>query len=289
MRLLDVLSAAWYAVYEKKRRDGKGIMKLYKISSMVGDHGVSVFPKQGSTMPPPDELMAEPITDLIRQIQVKGYTEHEAYLAVQAWAYHASNDLRQGARGVRIFCEMCAREISSKPVPPEPISWGVIIMAAVIVALALGLYLWAVLDRDLNVRYRGHEWAYVMRYKERLWQAEITAVSDKQVGYYDRGGDFGGVIAYDSRNIQRVSGRDYIAFWPRRMVLAGRRLIFYHIYDFKGFYVQFLGYMFDTGLGLYRLKKGYSDPYKPEGFWRRPGGPWGTPEYEGCWKQWWWL
>lgn len=264
-------------------------MKLYKLLSMRADHGVSVFPKRETEMPPPEEIMAEPIHDLIRQVMGKGYTEQEAYLAVQAWAYHAKADLHQSARGVRIFCEMCAREISARPLPPEPIAWTLIILAAVIAAIALGLYLWVVLDKDVNVLFGGHEWAYIMRYEESIWQAEIVAVSNTQVGYYEKGGPFGSVITSETRNIRGVFGRDWFEFAPFTVFLEGRKLIFYHVYDFRGFNVQFLGFMVNVGFGLYKLKPEGIDPYKPTGFWRRPGGPWGTPEYDGCWKQWWWL
>lgn len=264
-------------------------MKLYKLISIKGDRGVSVFPERDDPMPPPEDLMADPISDMVRQIQMKGYTGKEAYLAIQAWAWHAKHDLLQGARGVRIFCEQCVREIPTKGIPAEPIAWGLIIVIAVIVAVALGLYLWVVLDRDMNFTFGSHEWAYIMRYQESLWQSEIKAVSDKQVGYYEKGGPFGAVVGGETLNLGGEFGRDYVALKPGGIYLTGRRLIFYHDYQFRGFFMRFLGYTINIGMGLYRLKSEYSDKYKPRGFWRRPGGPWGTPEYEGCWKEWWWL
>lgn len=264
-------------------------MKLYKIIRMVGDYGVSVFPPEEKELPPVEETAGEPMTDLIQKIVAKGYTEHEAYWAVQAWAYHARYDLNQAARGVRIFCEMTAKQIPFKEIPAEPITWGIIIGVAVIAAVALGLYAWVVLDQELNVTFGSHPWAYLMTYQERVWQGEILNVGYKQEGYYEQSVPLDVPVSDYDRGSSRVGGRDWFWFWPGGVVLEGRRIIFYHFYRLTGFNVEFCGVLTNIGSRLYKLREGGDDPFKPRGSWSRPGGRWGTPEYEGCWGEWWWL
>ncbi len=264
-------------------------MKLYKIIKMVGDHGVSVFPPEEKELPEPVDLAGEPIAELIRKIMVKGYTQHEAYWAIQAWAYHAKYDLHQAAAGVRVFCELCAAEIPAKGVPPEPITWSIIIGVAVIAAVVLGLYLWVTLDKELNVTFGTHPWAYLMSYQERVWQGEILGVGYKQIGYYERSLLIVPNASSHDVGSSRVGGRDWFWFWPGGLVFEGRRILFYHFYRITGFYVEFCGVMTHVGAGLYKLREGGDDPFKPWGPWTRPGGRWGTPEYEGCWLEFWWL
>lgn len=264
-------------------------MKLYKILNVLGDHGVSVFPSEELELPPVEYSAGEPMTDLIRQIIMRGYTEHEAYLMVQAWAYHAKTDLHQLARGVRVFCEMCVERIPVRMPPAEPLTWMFIVTAAVAAAIALGLYLWVTLDQEINVRFGDHEWAYLMSYKERLWQGEIFVVGLKQRGIYEQGGDLGAVIVDHERNVGYVGRRDWIWLKPGAVVLEGRKVVFYHVYRLKGFWVYFCGLASEFASGLYRLREGGRDPYKPTGPWSRPGARWGRPEYEGCWREWWWF
>ncbi|MBA7713260.1 hypothetical protein ES703_122260 [subsurface metagenome] len=264
-------------------------MLLYKILKMVGDHGVSVFPPEEQELPPIEVTAGEPMSDIINRIILKGYTNYDARLAVQAWAYTAKYDLNQAARGVRVFCEMCAAEIPLKHPPVEPITWGLITLVAVIAAVALGLYLWVTLDQELNVTFGSHPWAYVMMYQERLWQGEILNVGYRQMGYYEQGALFGAVVQSHDRGSSRVGGTDWIWFKPGSMVLEGRRILFYHVYRFSGFYLYFCGVMTKVGTGLYKLREGGRDTFKTRGPWSRPGGRMFTPEYEGCWGEWWWL
>ena len=264
-------------------------MKLYKIRAVLCDHAVSVFPAEEQELPPPEDLAGEPITRLIKEITLKGYTAHEARLAITAWAYHAKYDLHQGAVGVRVFCEQCARQIPLKDYPAEPIAWGLILLVAAIVAVALGLYVWAVLDPDINVMLGTHPWAYLLAYREQIWQGEIFVVSAEQRGVYERGGDLGISIESITRNVGARYRYDYISLISGRIVLKGRKPILYHVYRIKGFKVYFCGVLTEFATGLYRLREGGDDPYKPTGIWTRPGGRWGTPEYAGCWKKWWWF
>ena len=264
-------------------------MKLYKLLKMVGDHGVSVFPPEAQELPDPPELAGDPWADNFRKLRFLGFTDYQAGHALKAWAYHAKHDLHQGAAGIRRFVELCVRESAAQQVPPQPIVWGLILLVAVIVAVALGLFLWVYLDKELNVTFGSHEWAYVMSYEERLWIGEILFVSAKQEGVYERGPCFGDVVSSQDRGRSKVGGRDWIWFKKWSVVLKGRRIIFYHVYNFTGFYLRFLGVLTNLGAGRYRLREGGYDGHKPTGLWLRPGGRWGTPKYEGCWGEWWWL
>ena len=264
-------------------------MMLYKIVRLVGDHGVSVFPPEDKELPPLEEIAGEPMSDIITRIMTKGYTGTEARLAVTAWAYHAKYDLNQAAVGVRVFCEMCAAEIPLKyPISPEPFYW-ILMLVAVIAAIALGLYLWVTLDVETNQVFGSHPWAYVMLYQERLWQGEILNVGYKQLGYYEQGGElWSGTYEHRRNDVYINRWLDRMLFY-RRFVLAGRRLVFWHEYRWIYWDVFFCGVLTNIGDRLYKLREGGSDPYKPWGPWSRPGGRMFTPEYEGCWQEFWWL
>lgn len=264
-------------------------MKLYKVLTVVAHHAVSVFPPEDQELPESEELAGEPITELIRRIMARGYTSHEARLAITAWAYHAKYDLHQGAVGIRVFCEQCAREIPIKGIPPEPWFWGVVLAVAVFVAVAMGLYVWAILDPDFNVPFGGHEWAYLMVYEEHLWQGEIFVVGTLQTGVYELGGDLGLSIDRIDRNVDHERRKDWIELKPSMVYLEGRRIIFYHVYHFVGFRCFYCGVLSQFAVGLYKLREAGVDPYLPTGPWSRPGTRWGTPGYEGCWGRWWWF
>lgn len=264
-------------------------MKLYKIRSLKADHGVSVFPPEEQELPPPEEAMAEPIRDLINNLMLYGYTEGQAYKILSAWAYHAKYDLNQTARGVRVYCEMCIQQLP-KPVPTVPPVWHALaLLVAVAAAAALGLYLWVTLDKEIGVSFGSHPWAYLMSYQERLWQGEILNVGTRQMGYYEKSAEIRGTVLQHARGTSKVGGRDWIWFVLGSLVLEGRRILFYHVYMISGFYVEFCGVMTNVGVGLYRLREGGDDRFKPWGPWSRPGGRWGQETYEGCWQQFWWL
>lgn len=264
-------------------------MKLYKIIKMVGDHGVSVFPPEGQELPEASYFVPYEWNANFRRLRVLGLTDIQAGQALKAWEWHARYTLKLGAEGTRAFVRRCVGEAPPHVIPPPPIFWSAIIAIAVIVAVALGLYLWVFLDQELNVTFGAHKWAYVMSYQERLWRGEILNVGAKQMGYYEQSPLFGDVVASHDRSFGGVFRHDWIWFKPGSMVLEGRRIIFYHIYRFSGFFVHFCGVMTKVGVGIYKLLEGGNDPFKPTGIWSRPGGRWGTPEYEGCWGEWWWL
>lgn len=264
-------------------------MKLYKLIKLVGDRGISVFPKEGMDLPEPVDLAGEPMRVLINQLQLYGYTEEQARWIISAWAYAAKENLNQGPRGVRVFCEMCLRQLP-KPIPPAPPPyWILAALVACIAAVALGLYIWVTLDQEKNITFGGHRWAYIMSYEERLWQAEILNVGTKQMAYYEREGEFGEVVLRHDRDVGGARFRDVILLKPGRVWLAGRRYIFYYEYRFTVFFVHYCGLLTHLGYGLYKLRLGGDDPYKPVGPWSRPGGRWGTPPYAGCWQDWWWF
>lgn len=264
-------------------------MKLYKILKMVGDHGISVFPPEDQELPPPVDLAGTPIEIMIRNLIVKGYTSQEAYWMITAWAYHAKHDLNQLSRGVQVFCEMCVRDCPPRAPVTEPIAWFLVLTVAVLVAAALGLYVWAVLDQDINVTFPSHEWAYAMTYNERLWQAEILNVGTEQRGYYEHGVSMGYVVSSHDRGVGGQHDRDWIWLKRGRVILEGRHPILYHVYRFTGWHVQFLGVCTRIGNRVCKLRQGGYDPFLPRGPWSRPGGRRYTPTYRGCWQEFWWL
>lgn len=264
-------------------------MKIYKILGVYYNHGVSVFPTEDQDLPESEDIAGEPIGEFIRQIMMKGYTEHEAWVAVQAWAYHAKFDLNQTANGVRTYVGMCVREIPLKGMPPEPILWGLIALVASIVAVALALYVWVLLDQEFNLVTQGHEWAYVMTFANRIWAAEVLNVGYRQQGYYEQGGDFGVPVNRFGRGGGGEPRKDWIDFSLPGIVVKGRRLIFYHEYQVIGFSAYFCGVGTKVGDRLYKLREGGDDPHLPWGPWTRPGGRMFTDGYAGCWKEFWWF
>ncbi|MBA7590668.1 hypothetical protein ES708_32796 [subsurface metagenome] len=128
-----------------------------------------------------------------------------------------------------------------------------------------------------------------MVYEEHLWQGEIWNVGSKQEGVYELGGDFGLSIDRIDRNVGGAYGRDWIELKPGRIFLEGRHPILYHVYRVTGLRCFYCGVMSKFAAGLYKLREGGRDTYKPTGIWTRPGTRWGTPGYEGCWQRWWWL
>lgn len=265
-------------------------MKLYKILKMVGDKGVSVFPPEEQEFPESAYFVPWEWNQNFAVLRALGFTDAQAGKALKCWEWTARYTLGQGPEGCRLFVKRCLHEISGSP-PTVPFEfWPIVMLFAAIAATALALYLWVTLDKELNYTFGAHEWAYLMSYQERLWQGEVLTVGSKQIAYYERGALFGNVVSSHDRGSSSVGGRDWIWFLPGLMVLEGRRLIFYHVYRFSGFYVRFLGVMTKVGAGLYKLREGGEDRYKPYGPWSRPGGRWGTADYEGCWQpDWWWL
>lgn len=264
-------------------------MKLYKLLRLRGDHGVSVFPPEDKELPVPEELAGEPWSENFRKLRGLGYTDKQIGWMLSAWAYHAKYHLNQAEQGIRFFVNRCVAETYAHKMPPEPLFWGIVLGIAVIVAVGLGLYAWAVLDQEKGLTWLGHRWAYLMSYDERFWQAEIRFVAANQQGVYERGGAFGSVVWTHDRNVGGKERKDWIWLRSWRVVLKGRKLIFYHVYHFTGFYVHYCGLLTHLSSERYKLKQGGSDPFKPTGRWVRPGGFWGTPEYKGCWQEWWWL
>jgi len=266
-------------------------VKLYKILNVVGDRGISVFPPAEQVLPTVTESAGEPLSELIRKIVQKGYTYEEAYHALQAWSYHAKHDLHQFAAGVRFYCEYCVRELPLKipTIPPEPVLWGVVLLVAVIAAVALALYVWAVLGQELNIRFGTHDWAYLMSYQERFWSGEILNVGHMQEGVYEQGFLFRDPVVRHTRGEPGMPRRDWIWFKPGDVTLEGRRPILYHVYRVSGFYLFFCGVMSKFGHKTYKLRKGGNDPFKPTGPWMRPGEMMDMPDYRGCWVPWWWF
>lgn len=264
-------------------------MKLYKIIQVRADHGVSIFPPEEQEFPESQAFVPWEWNQNFAVLRTLGFTDAQAGKALKAWEWTARYTLRQGPEGCRLFVRRCLHEISGAP-PTVPFEfWPVVILFAAIAATALALYLWVYLDQELGLTFDGHEWAYVMSYQERLWQGEILFVSAKQEGVYERGGPFGAVILSHDRGYGYRGAYDWIWLKPGGIVLQGRRLLFYHVYRIHGFYVRFCGVLTHLGAGRYRLREGGSDRYKPRGLWLRPGGDMFTPEYQGCWQEFWWL
>lgn len=264
-------------------------MILYKIVRVVFNHGVSVFPTEETVMPPAEQIMGEPVLDHVRKLVFLGYAEKDAYWIVQAWAYTAKHELNQDARGIRVFMEMCLRRA---PVlvefPPEP-KLQFAMAVGIAVAVALALVLWVYLDKEFGVVSMAHEWAYVMRYGDCLWQGEILYVTPQQTPVYEIGGEFGTVLQGHERNLHYLERPLDVFYFLGSLVLKGRRLLFWHEYQMGYWDVSFCGVLTHITAERYRLRERGEDPYKPVGPWWRPGGLWGTPEYQGCWQEWWWL
>lgn len=264
-------------------------MKLYKIYRMIGDHSTSMFPPSKTEVPAPEQLAGEPMMDLIRKLMLYGYTEQQARYIIQAWAAHAKFDLNQAARGVRVYCEMNMSQLPHPEAMAAVSFWPIVLTAASVAAVAAGLFLWVKLGVEQNAVFGGHPWAYVISYEERLWLAEILFVSLRGQAIYETYGDPLGSMVILDRRVR------YVGYWLDQMwfygsvVHEGRPTIFYHRYTWQLWEVSFCGVLTSMSPGLYRLREGGHDRFKPPGLWYRPGGRMGTPEYEGCWLPWWWL
>jgi len=265
------------------------MMKLFKLVRLVGDHSKSMFEPE-FYKPPSIEVMAgEPMTDLINRLVFWGYTPYQAQMCIQAWAAHAKFDLNQAPRGVRVYCEMC---MSSMPKPGEfapQYFWPIVIAIAAIAAVGLALYLWVELDTEMFAHFGAHPWAYVATYQQRMYIAEIISVGPRGTPTYEIGASLGNVIAWHEW------GASYVDRWLDRLHFymalkhEGRPTIFYHRFLWHHWDGAYLGLMYPIGPRLYRLKGNPGDPYAPGELWYRPGGRMYTPQYEGCWKDWWWL
>lgn len=264
-------------------------MKLYKILRLTYDKGVSFFPAETEELPTIESMAGEPMSDLIHEIVFRGYSEHDARLAVQGWAYHAKFDLNQGARGVRVFCGMCVRELGYPVVPVPSITWPIIIGAAVLAAVALGLYTWVVLGVDNNVITEGHPHAYFMTYEEEMYAAEVWNVGLRQEGVYEKCAMLLPTVTSFRRDVWHVPGMDWIYFAYPGIVIEGRRRVFWHVYRIHFLELFYCGLLTNYGRGMYKLLPGGQDRWKPRGPWIREGTRYCTYGYAGCWGDFWWM
>ncbi|MBA7699635.1 hypothetical protein ES703_108334 [subsurface metagenome] len=173
-------------------------------------------------------------------------------------------------------------------VPPDPPHFFAALVALA-AAVTLALVLWVYLDKEFGLTFMAHEWAYVMLYEENLWQGEIIYVTPEQTAVYEQGGEFGPLLQMQTRNSHYLE-RPLDGFWFwEQFKISGRKLLFWHEYQWTYWEVYFCGVL--TRIAPNRLKLRYpgEDPFQPFGPWWRPGGFWGTPEYEGCWQELWWL
>jgi len=264
-------------------------MKLYKICRMIGDHSTSMFAPTTTEVPTPEVMAGEPMMDLIRKLMIYGYTEQQAYYIIQAWAAHAKFDLNQAARGVRVYCEMNMSQLPH----PEAIAavsfWPIVLAVAAVVVVGAGLYLWVELGVEQDVIFSGHPWAYVMTYEEKLWQGEVYHVFPDGRAVYEKWPvPLGSMVILDRRVRYVGYYLDQMWFYGA-LVHEGRPTIFYHRFPWTLWEVCYCGVLESMSYGMYRLREGGRDRFLPPGPWYRPGGRIGTPEYEGCWKDWWWL
>jgi len=256
---------------------------------MVGDHSKSMFAPEYYKPPSIPDMAGEPMNDLINRLIFWGYTPEQARHIITAWAAHAKYDLNQAPRGVRVFCEMAMSSMPRPDVQHPSVFWPLVIAVAAAAAIALALYLWVELDNTPFAHFSGHEWAYVATYQETVYIAEIIAVGPWGKPMYEIGAPLGDVLAYSERNAS------YLSRWLDRLHFymslkhEGRPSIFYHRYLWHHWDCFFLDVLYEVSPGLYRMKSKSLDPYAPERGWFRPGGRMYTPQYEGCWKDWWWL
>ncbi|MBA7702896.1 hypothetical protein ES703_111674 [subsurface metagenome] len=238
-------------------------MKLYKVLSVLANHGVSVFPPEDEPIESPVDLGITPWGQMFRQLTLYGFSEAQAGHALAAWVHYGKFDLNLPMWRVQIYVQRIVNDICGQP-RPAPADWWIMVVAvAVVAAVALGLYVWAVLDQEYNLKFGTHDWAYLGTYKEKLWMMEILNVGTKQEGVYERGPLFWHYMASHDRNVGGRARRDWIWIEPGRMVLEGRRVVFYHVYQILGFYCYWCGLMTRFASRLYKLNRDRRPSSKP--------------------------
>jgi len=289
-------------------------MKLYKVVRYHYDHSVSVFePEPLDPLPymgndhkllydqirrimlepgwiVPDPVPAgDPIRRLVLQLKQYGLTEAQGYKVVSGWAHHAKYNHNQSPRGVRIFCEMALAKLPRPEMLPDTRIYPFVLLAALTAAVIGALYLWIKLDDEQNLVTSGHEWMYLMTYEERVWIAEVLKTNKYGRGTYEHWGDLGDGLVWVERNslfIERILDK---IWFNHSLIIQGRPTVFYHRFSFSHFDAFYCGRLFEYAPNRYALEKTDNDPYLPGRSWSRPGGPMGTPEYEGCWRDWPWY
>lgn len=264
-------------------------MLLYKLLRTVGDYSCSVWPPAERVVEPVEVLAGDPLVELIGKLTMYGYSERQARLIIVAWAAHAKYDLNQGPQGVKVFCEMCMRRLPRPEALATVEFWPVILAAAAVAAVAAAIYLWINLGHEAGQIRIFPEGVYVMRYGERLWQAELLMVSPKQIAVYERGFDFDGRLVGIERNVYFIQRPCDNLMWYNTYVLEGRDMGLWKRISYFMWIAYFCGKLTHVTGSLYRFDEPGKDPYARPGPWIRPGGRHGTKEYDGFWQGSWWL
>jgi len=264
-------------------------MKIYKIRRLVGNHSKSMFPPKYYKPPPIEDFAGEPLIDLQNALKLYGYTPEQTRNIILAWAAHAKYDLNFSARQIRLYCEMNIASLPRPEMAHPSIFWPMVLLAASVAAVGLALYLWVELDTEYNEVFGSHPWAYIATYNETVYIAEIFRVSAFGRPYYEIGATLGDCLVHAERNVGLLDEPIDRHWYNGALKHEGRPLIFYHRFLWSHWDVTYLGLGHEVANRIYRLRSEDPDPFAPERGWWRPGGRMYTSQYEGCWKDWWWL
>lgn len=263
-------------------------MMLYKLKRMTGDHTSSLFEPSYVDVSDPPELRADIYRQIYMRLLEAGYTAEQTEAIMHMYYAHATYNLGiaySADRWAYIYGEV--QKLPKITYPPLPGVWAALIVVGAFALVAAGLYAWMQFESERLRIYPIHDWAYVMRYEERLFSAEIWAVSDRGEGAYELVGEVPGPVCEIKRNYTvHPPSQDLLMFF-NTMQFQGRYFILWHRWSWIWWGAVFCGALTRVDADLFVLRKGGNDFYVQPPGWRRPGGRVGTPTYKGVWTAKW--
>lgn len=263
-------------------------MMLYKIKRMAGDHTSSLFKPSFVDVSDPPELRAEVYRPIYLWVLEAGYTAEQAEAIISMYYAHATYNLGIAYSSDKwgyIYGQV--RNLPAVTYPPVIGIWPALMAVGAVALVAAGIYAWTQFESERLRIYPIHDWAYVMRYEERLFSAEIWAVSPKGKGAYELVGEVPGPVIEIKRNqTVHTPSQDLLMFF-NTMQFQGRYFILWHRWSWVWWGAVFCGALTQVDADLYILRKGTHDFYVQPPGWRRPGGRVGTPTYNGVWRAGW--
>lgn len=145
-------------------------------------------------------------------------------------------------------------------------AWGLWTIAGLVAAYAAVLAVMVYYAPDVVdlVTAETFPYRYIMRYNEKIWQADLGYTSYRRKGVYGLCGEIGSCVIGEDRNVYYPLGRadqwDTGYLWIQRK----DRFIHHESWAWSNVWVEFIGFLYRQDYGAYILKAGYTDPYISE-------------------------
>lgn len=264
-------------------------MKLFKVLVCVGQRAGSLFAPHGADIRvnPGDYMTASQYDWVWRTLREMGFSDYQITAMLTAWFTHMAYDMRYGVGTMweRVYTQVGQMyEAYLEREQRETVIFFV--AAAGVIIIASVLY---EVYRQRVIEFSPPEEMYLLTYNEIALMAELAAVSPKGVGLYEQAGVSGGGIVEHERHVPLPPGEVDRLWFVGTMAHMFRHWLIFYRYYWDRFDCYYCGMTTHIGGGLYKLRAGGHDPFLPEGPWYRSGGAWGTPEYDGIFKDHRWL